>query len=406
MRTVTNAAAGPTMPFELQPIDILLLVVLALAALSGWRRGFAMVLLGYLGLLVGLALGAWAATQVGLLVSAESSVRRLLTAVVVFFLVAAACHAAGNLLGMRVRSVLGGHWTSRADAAGGAAIATVVAGIALWFVALTLSNVPFSPFARAVNESSVLRTIDTYAPRPPTALAQLRGLLDRSPFPEAFANLRPPVVSGPPPKAAKSAGVSRAADATVQIQSRGCGGVLFGSGFPVDAGLVITNAHVVAGSRRHEVVTNKGVKVPASVVYFDPNHDLALLSAPGLPLKPLRLAGAASPGQEAAVIGYPSGGREQIIGARVVLRTQPEAPDIYHQNQEIRRDIYVLQSRVRKGVSGGPVVDLRGRPLGVVFAASTVEENEGYALTNAEVRRALDRAGGNRRPVPVGGCAV
>src|ERR687898_1377525 len=110
---------GTAMPFDLQPIDILLLVILALAALSGWRRGFAMVLLGYLGLLIGLALGAWAATQAGLLVSADSSVRRLLTAVVVFFLVAAACHAVGNLLGIRARSLLGGRWTSRADAVGG-----------------------------------------------------------------------------------------------------------------------------------------------------------------------------------------------------------------------------------------------------------------------------------------------
>jgi S1-C subfamily serine protease len=89
-----------------------------------------------------------------------------------------------------------------------------------------------------------------------------------------------------------------------------------------------------------------------------------------------------------------------------VLRTQPEAPDIYARPQDSRRDIYVLQARVRKGVSGGPVVDVRGRPLGVVFAASTVERNEGYALTNAEVRRALARTDRNRRPVSVGGCAV
>ena len=55
------------MPFDLQPIDVLLLVLLALAALSGWRRGFAMVLLGYLawpctGWLVGVGFvrfGAW-----------------------------------------------------------------------------------------------------------------------------------------------------------------------------------------------------------------------------------------------------------------------------------------------------------------------------------------------------------
>jgi S1-C subfamily serine protease len=395
------------MPFDLQPIDILLLVLLALAALSGWRRGFAMVLLGYLGLLAGLALGAWAATRAGLLVSADSSTSRLLTAVVVFFLVAAACHAVGNLIGIRVRSMLGGRWTSRADAIGGAVVATVVAAVAMWFVALTLSNVPFSTFSRAVNSSSVLRTIDNYAPRPPAALAQLRGLLDRSGFPDAFATLHPPEVSGPPPEAKESPAVLRAANATVQIESWGCGGVLFGSGFPVADRLVITNAHVVAGSRRHEVVTNRGERARASVVYFDPAHDLALLSVPDLSVRPLRLATAAARrDQEAVVIGYPSGGPQKVIGARIVLRTRPAAPDIYSQNQGNRRDIYILHSAIRKGVSGGPVVDLRGRPLGVVFAASTADHTEGYALTNAEVRRALDRNGGNRQPVSVGGCAV
>src|SRR5918993_3092814 len=389
------------MPFDLQPIDILLLVILALAALSGWRRGFAMVLLGYLGLLLGLALGAWAATQAGLLVSADSSVRRLLTAVVVFFLVAAACHAVGNLLGIRVRSLLGGRWTSRADAVGGAVVATIVAAVAMWFIALTLSNVPLSPFSRAVHSSSVLRTIDTYAPRPPAALAQLRGLLSRSGFPEAFATLRPPVVSGPPPEASRNPDVLRAANATLKIESRGCGGVLFGSGFPVADNLVITNAHVVAGSRRHEVMTNKGARTGASVVYFDPAHDLALLSVPDLSVRPLRLATAAARrGQRAVAIGYPGGGPQGNIGGGIVLRTQPQAPDIYARTQEVRRDIYVLHARVRKGVSGGPVVDLRGRPLGVVFAASTADQAEGYALTNAEVRRALDRNGGGARPPP------
>jgi S1-C subfamily serine protease len=395
------------MPFDLQPIDVLLLVLLALAALSGWRRGFAMVLLGYLGLLVGLAMGAWAATQAGLLVSADSSARRLVTAVIVFFLVAAACHAVGNLLGIRVRSLLGGRWTSRADAIGGAVVATVVAAIAMWFVALTLSNVPLSPFSRAVHSSSVLRTIDTYAPRPPAALAQLRGLLDRSGFPDAFATLRPPVVSGPPPEASRNPEVRRAANSTLKIQSRGCGGILFGSGFPVADDLVVTNAHVVAGARRHEVLTNKGVRAGATVVYLDPNRDLALLSVPDLPVPPLRLAGAAARrGQRAVVIGYPAGGPQDLIGASIVQRVQPEAPDIYARPQNSRRDIYVLHSKVRKGVSGGPVVDQRGRPLGVVFAASTVERTEGYALTNAEVRRAISRNAGNRRPVPAGGCSV
>ena len=197
----------------------------------------------------------------------------------------------------------------------------------------------------------------------------------------------------------------RAANATVQIESRGCGGVLFGSGFPVADRLVITNAHVVAGSRRHEVVTNTGGRSgPASSTSTRPTTWPCCRSptcrcgpAPG------HRGGQAGPGGGGDRL--PSGGPQKIIGARVVLRTRPEAPDIYSSSR-YRRDIYILHALIRKGVSGGPVVDLRGRPLGVVFAASTADNSEGYALTNAEVRRALDRNGGNRQPVPVGDCAV
>jgi hypothetical protein len=201
--------------------------------------------------------------------------------------------------------------------------------------------------------------------------------------------------------------VLRAANATVQIQSRGCGGVLFGSGFPVQRGLVVTNAHVVAGSRRHEVVTNEGVRADATVVYFDPGPR----PGPAVGARPLGRAAAPGPapaqrGQEAVVIGYPGGGPQQVIGASIVLRTQPEAPDIYSRPQgspprHLRAPRPGAQGRQRRP-GGGPA-----RPApGVVFAASTVERTEGYALTNAEVRRALDRNDNNRRPVSVGGCAV
>ena len=391
---------------NLQPIDVLLLVVLLLAALSGWRRGFAMVVLGYAGLLVGLAVGAWVAARIGLVVSSESSVTRTLAAVAVFFMVAAAFHGIGNVLGQRARAALAGRWTSRIDAAGGAVVAFAVTAVALWFIALTLSTLPFSPFARAVTGSTVLRTIDRYAPRPPAALAQLRALLDRSPFPEAFGNLRPPVASGPPPASVATAGVRRAASATVQVESRGCGGLLFGTGFPVGADLVVTNAHVVAGTGAHEVTVPGGRRLAARVVFFDPDRDLALLRTPGLGLRPFRLAGPARTGQAAAVIGYPGGGAETVVGARVVAEVTGRGADIYSRSTDVRRRIYVLNARVRKGDSGGPVVDLSGQALGVVFAASTASDRTGYALTNAELRAALGEAGAATAPVPVGACAV
>jgi S1-C subfamily serine protease len=390
---------------ELHAIDLLLLLLLALAAVSGWRRGFAVVILGYAGLLVGLALGAWAATRVGLFISAEDSLRRLLIGIVVFFLVAAVCHSVATRMGVQLRSVFTGRVAGGLDSAGGAVVAVLVTAVALWFVALTLGSVPFSPLARAVSDSAVLRTIDRVAPRPPAALAQLRGLLARSPFPDAFANLRPSTGGGTPPAALATPGVSRAAAATVQIESEGCGGLLFGSGFPVDNQLVVTNAHVLAGTGRHRVLTPSGERFAATVVWFDPKRDLALLNVPGLPIQPLRLVSSVRAGTTGAVIGYPGGGGETVVGARVVARTTAVGRDIYSSSL-VRREIYVLRARVRKGDSGGPVVDRSGRPLGVVFAASTADPNEGYALTAGELRAVLNQVGQSRAEVGVGQCAT
>jgi S1-C subfamily serine protease len=79
--------------------------------------------------------------------------------------------------------------------------------------------------------------------------------------------------------------------------------------------------------------------------------------------------------------------------------------DIYSSSL-VRREIYVLRAKVRKGDSGGPVVDRSGHPMGVVFAASTVDPDEGYALTNAELRAVLNQVGSSRAPVGVGACAA
>jgi S1-C subfamily serine protease len=392
------------MPFNLHAIDLLLLLILAFTAVSGWRRGFAVVVLGYAGLLLGLAIGAWAAARAGLFISGEDSLRRLLVGIVVFFVVAVICHNLATRLGIQLRSVITGRMGGNLDSVGGAVVAVGVTAIALWFIALTLGSVPFSPLAKALTDSSVLRTIDRVAPRPPAALSQIRGLLARSPFPDAFANLRPPAAAGAPPAAVATDGVRRAATATVQIESQGCGGLLFGSGFPLSEHLVVTNAHVVAGTGRHRVITTGGSRAGATVVWFDPKRDLALLDVPSVSLTPLRLSGAVRTGTTGAVIGYPGGGRETVVGARVVARTQAVGRDIYS-SALVRREIYVLRATVRKGDSGGPVVDRSGRPIGVVFAASTVDPNEGYALTNAELQAVLSQAGSKRTPVGVGQCA-
>ena len=388
-------------------IDLLLLLILALTAFSGWRRGFAVVTLGYLGLLVGLAIGAWAAARIGLFVGASDSLQRLLVGIAVFFMIAAAFHAVGTYAGTRIRaSLFRGEVAGGVDSAGGAVVAVIVTAVALWFIALTLSGVPFSGLSRTLSDSAILRTIDRAAPRPPAALSQIRGLLARSPFPDAFANLRPPSAAGQAPAAVNTTGVRRAQFATVQIESRGCGGLLFGSGWPVATDLVVTNAHVVAGTRDHRVITRAGGgALPATVVWFDPKRDLALLSVPNLGIRPLTTVASVPSGTLGAVIGYPGGGAEQTVGARVALKTIAIGRDIYSASV-VRREIYVLNARVQKGDSGGPVVDRSGRVLGVVFAASTLSGTEGYALTMTELQQVLTAMGGNRTPVGVGDCAA
>lgn len=385
------------------PLDVLLGIVLIVAAVSGWRRGFTVVVLGYAGLLVGLALGAWAATRVGLVVSSEDSLRRIFAGVAVFFLVAAVCHTAGIRVGTVVRKALVGQVTSSLDSVGGAVVAAAVAAVALWFVGLTLSgSVP--QVSRAVAGSAILTTIDRHAPRPPSALAELRGILARSPFPDAFASLRPPQTSGRPPPATRTPGIERASAATVRIESEGCGGLLFGSGFPVPGNFVVTNAHVVAGTGDTHVRTPTNQRFAAKVVWFDPRRDLALLRVPGLRLSPLKLVDV-NPPVPGAVIGYPGGGRQQVVGAQVFSRSVARGRDIYSRSL-VTRQIYVLRAVVRKGDSGGPVVDKGGRAVGVVFAASKLDDLEGFALTNAELRAALAAARGRNAAVPTGACAA
>jgi S1-C subfamily serine protease len=386
--------------------DLLLVALLALAALGGMRRGLAVELLRYIGLLAGLLLGAWVATRVGLLVSSQDSLQRLLVGVAIFVFVAMVGQALGVRLGLRIRSRAGNGRVARGvDAAGGAVVATIVGALVLWLVASVLSTGPVPAVSRGIASSTVLRAIDAATPPPPAAFAEIKRLFGRSVFPDVFTDLRGPATQGPPPAVGATAGINRAARSTVRVESFGCGGLVFGSGFPVSRQLFVTNAHVVAGTENQTVRTREGTRRRATVVHFDPTRDLAVLRVDGSGLAPLEAREEVAGGTEAAVIGYPGGGGQKIVGARVVTRTTAVGRDIYSRDLA-RREIYVLRSTVRKGDSGGPVVDRQGRLIGVVFAASTLDGGEGYALTVAEVRRALDATRRDARAVAVGECAA
>jgi S1-C subfamily serine protease len=170
-------------------------------------------------------------------------------------------------------------------------------------------------------------------------------------------------------------------------------------------GLVVTNAHVVAGQDDTTVqIGGGGDRLDAQAVHFDARNDLAILRVPATSrVPPLRLNAGARPGAGAAILGFPGNGGYTVaagrLGATRTFRTQ----DAYGRGPVARR-ITLIRGRVRSGDSGGPVVDGDGRVLTTTFAASVGanEGQSGYGVPDSIVRDALSRAG---RPVGTGPCA-
>ena len=279
-----------------------------------------------------------------------------------------------------------------------------------WFLGIAFARVPSPNVAGLIQRSAILRVLDSIAPRPPGFLAGVQQVIAGVPFPPAFSGLEPIFGSPPPlPASIDSPGIRRAETATVQVKSVGvaCNGIVTGTGFPVSGGRILTNAHVVAGTRDTFVIPpgQGGRGFPARVVVFDPNRDVAILFVPGLNLTELP-ASNGSRGTQGAVIGYPEGGPESVGPAVVDEEVTAEGRDIYNQNL-VARDIFVIEALVKPGNSGGPLVSLDGGVVGVVFAASTTSDSRAYVLTDSEV--APDVQAGAARTTPVGTgtqCAV
>ena len=273
-----------------------------------------------------------------------------------------------------------------------------------WFLGLSLARVPSPALSTAIQRSAILRSLDALAPRPPAFLAQVQGIIAGVNFPSAFSGLEPTPSALPLPASVDTPGIRNAQAETLRVQGFGCGGIVFGSGFPVAPGLVLTNAHVVAGTHGTTVDSTGGASFGARVVLFDPERDVAILSVPRLAAPALPQATADS-GTQGAAIGYPGGGNEKVSAAVVDGQVRAEGRDIYGQNLVVR-SIWIAEADVQPGNSGGPLVNLNGDVVGVIFASSTSNQGRAFALTDAEVQPDIDAAQGQTQPVPVGPCAM
>ncbi len=368
-------------------IDIVIVVATLIGLANGYRRGFWLSGAQYAGLLVGVLLGAATASPVLNYLEIHNDVARPVGAVLVLVIGGSVGSSIGFAAGEPVRrKILRAGVHTLTDSVGGAVLSTVAVLLISWFLGLSFSRGPSPDIARQIQRSAVMHTLDSLAPRPPAFLASVENILSGVNFPSAFAGLEPPSLPDPLPipAAVDTTAVSRAASAVVRVSSLGCGGLVTGSGFPVGNGYIVTNAHVVSGTGAHVILTPGGTQHSATVVLFDPRRDVAILYAPDY-RAPAFTFGTAGRGATGAVIGYPGGGPETVAPAVVDGQIVAESRDIYNDPDTFTRGIYVIQARVRPGNSGGPLVDLQGHVLGVVFATSAADPTQAYALTAAEI---------------------
>jgi S1-C subfamily serine protease len=188
--------------------------------------------------------------------------------------------------------------------------------------------------------------------------------------------------------------VDAAARSVVKVLGSACGLGVEGSGWVAGDGVVVTNAHVVAGQEDTRVLLEgREPGLEAKAIAFDSTNDIAVLRVPGLDAPALRLAGSPRSGTSAAVLGFPRNGPYDERAGRLGGTREVVTQDAYGRGP-VRRRITSLRGAVRSGNSGGPMVDGRGRVVTTIFAATTSGPRGGYGVPNAIVRSALDGASG------------
>ncbi len=365
-------------------VDIIVIVLVAAAAIQGFRVGAVVQVCSIIGFLAGLYVGALAASVTVRWVHTPTA--KTAVALTTMLGIAFGLGMIGRVLGdMAFRRVHRGA-AGTVDGGLGIGVAVVATLLTLWLVASTFANSSSTTLNKALASSHVLRAMDGVLPPPPSVFSQAQGFLTTQGFPPVFAQLAP-ASAGPvalPADAALRAAVVADGNSTVKVVGIGCGQIQEGSGFVVAPGMVVTNAHVIAGIG-HPTVEDRSGSHDTTVVSFNPSYDLAVLRVPGLqdPALPL-VPTLVDRGTQAAVLGYPGGGSFSVGPAGVMAEFDAQGRDIYGQGLTVRR-VYEIQADVRPGNSGGPLVLPDGRVIGVVFSRSTTDVTVGYALVSPDV---------------------
>jgi S1-C subfamily serine protease len=381
-------------------LDWLIVAFTVLMATIGWRQGFvagAFALIGFCG-------GAFLGSRLGpaLLPGGSSSpyapLVALVGAVTGGSILAGALEGAGFL----VRRAIPVPGVAAVDGVLGAALSAAVALGLAWLAGAVMLQTPGARQLRGeIQRSEILQRLnDVLPPSGPI----LNALARFDPFPRIDG----PEARVPAPRAAvaRDPQVAAAASSVVRVLGTACGLGVEGSGWVAGDGLVVTNAHVVAGE--HDTVVQPrgtGDTLAAEAIAFDPRNDVAVLRVRGLDAPRLTLSAGGTVGADGAILGFPRNGPYDVRAARLGQTRTVLSQDAYG-NGPVSRRMTTFRGTVRPGNSGGPLIGTDGQVLTTVFAQATGSGRRGgFGVPNAIVRDVLAGAAPAGRTVSTGPCA-
>jgi S1-C subfamily serine protease len=370
-------------------VDWIIVGFTLLMAVWGYMQGL---IVGALSL-VGFVAGAFVGSRVAplLLTEGSHSPYAPLFALVGALFLGGILASGLEVLGFHLRYRLGERFGFLDGLGGAGLLACLGLGLAWVVGAVALQTPGARELREPIQRSAILQELNDVLP-PSGPIIQALARFD--PFPQISG---PQARVAPPNSAiARDPQVRAAGRSVVKILGTACGLGVEGSGWVAGNGLVVTNAHVVAGQDNTTAQPGgEGPRYDTDPVWFDSKNDVAILRVPALSNLPaLRLDVGAKPGTSAAILGFPENGPYDVQPGRLGNTSTSTTQDAYG-NGPVQRLITSLRGLVRSGNSGGPVVDGDGRVVTTIFAASVSDGGRtGFGVPDSVVRDALSRMGG------------
>lgn len=385
--------------------DLVVVVLVIVAVVVGFRSGALPQLAGLFGAITGGVIAVLALPWLEpALETVDPPVRAFLVLAGILFSVGLG-EAIGSAIGRAIARMLGEGVIGDIDRVLGAVVGALQALLVAWLAGGLLAAGPSQTLSSQAQTSFLVRALDGVLPAPTELAGELARLLDDSLLPEFFVGLEP--LPAPPVALPDDPLVQTLADvaipSVVKVTASACQTISNGTGFVVERGYVVTNAHVVAGATTVRVTVGDQL-IDAIPVLVDPALDISVLFVSGMDAPALALAPQdPERGAAGATFGFPGGLGLDVEPAAVAGSYDARGRDIYGE-ASVTRSILELRAQVDQGDSGGPLVLADGTVGGVVFAEARTDEDIGYALTASDVRVAIGPALGRGVAVPTGRC--